>query len=135
MHRVSGMGLVLLLAAAWAMPGPVVGLGLKEDINRLMDAEEWTGNRLGLQGPGPLRVSLYDRPSPLPTLWATLLRFFPCAVAVLWPVLRLVPADLRDAARVDGAGRATNYGRSSHRARRGLLRAGLAGRSRCRWAS
>jgi ABC-type Fe3+ transport system permease subunit len=31
------------------------------------------------------------------------LRFLPCAVAVLWPVVRLVPAELRDSARVDGA--------------------------------
>jgi ABC-type Fe3+ transport system permease subunit len=32
-----------------------------------------------------------------------LVRFFPFAVAVLWPVVRLLPRDLRDAARVDGA--------------------------------
>src|SRR5262249_50056544 len=33
-----------------------------------------------------------------------LVRFFPCAVALLWPVVRLLPPELRDAARVDGAG-------------------------------
>src|SRR5262249_2876323 len=43
-------------------------------------------------------------PSYLPVAWACLLRFFPCAVALLWPVVRLVPPELRDAARVDGAG-------------------------------
>src|SRR5205823_999038 len=38
-----------------------------------------------------------------PVLWVDLVRLFPCAVAVLWPVVRLLPRDLRDAARVDGA--------------------------------
>jgi iron(III) transport system permease protein len=92
-------GLLLLLAAAWALPGPVIGLGLKETIGRLMDGEDW----IGLGGIGLARQWLYDGPSPLPQLWAALLRFFPCAVAVLWPVLRLLPTELRDAARVDGA--------------------------------
>jgi iron(III) transport system permease protein len=31
------------------------------------------------------------------------LRLFPFAVALVWPVVRLVPAELFDAARVDGA--------------------------------
>src|SRR5207249_11715973 len=48
-------------------------------------------------------VALYYGPSPLPALWAQSLRFFPCAVAMLWPVLRLLPRELREAARVDGA--------------------------------
>jgi ABC-type Fe3+ transport system permease subunit len=57
-------------------------------------------------GPGVLARVLYYGPSPVPVpvLWAYLLRFFPCAVVVLWPVVRLVPRDLREAARVDGAG-------------------------------
>ena len=41
--------------------------------------------------------------SPIPVLWVQVVRFFPCAVAVLWPVVRLLPVELRDAARVDGA--------------------------------
>jgi iron(III) transport system permease protein len=83
--------LVFVLAAVlWALPAPVLGGGLKEWVMTLASA-------------GPLRVALYDGPSPLPVLWAHLLRFLPCALAVLWPVVRLVPRELRDSARVDGA--------------------------------
>jgi iron(III) transport system permease protein len=85
---------LLLIAVAWAIPGPVVGLGLKGAINQLLNFD--VGGVLG-------RV-LYYGPSPLPVMWAYMLRFFPCAVVVLWPVVRLVPRELREAARVDGAG-------------------------------
>jgi iron(III) transport system permease protein len=85
---------LLLIAAAWSLPGPIVGLGLKAAINVLLPAE---------RGGFPERV-LYLGPSPVPALWVDLLRFFPCAIAVLWPVVRLLPRDLREAARVDGAG-------------------------------
>src|SRR5262249_33240404 len=46
--------------------------------------------------------ALYWDPSPAPVLWIHLLRFLPCAVAFLWPVVRLLPAELRDSARLDG---------------------------------
>jgi len=85
---------LLLIAAAWARPGPIVGLGLKGAINHLLPSERG----------GVLERVLYLGPSPAPALWAYLLRFFPCAIAVLWPVVRLLPRDLREAARVDGAG-------------------------------
>jgi ABC-type Fe3+ transport system permease subunit len=49
-------------------------------------------------------ILLYYGPSPVPVFWACLVRFFPFAVALLWPVVRLLPPELRDAARVDGAG-------------------------------
>ena len=86
-------GLLALMALAWALPGPVVGLGLKGTIDQLLNL---THSRL-------LARALWHGPSLAPVLWADLLRFFPCAVALLWPVVRLVPRDLRDAARVDGA--------------------------------
>ena len=92
--RLFQAGVLLLMAAAWAIPGPIVGLGLKGTINSLLPYD--VGGILG-------RV-LYYGPSPAPVLWAYLLRFFPYAVAVLWPVVRLLPRDLREAARVDGAG-------------------------------
>ncbi len=94
------LALLLLTAAAWALPGPVVGVGLKESINASITVEEW----LGVAGSGPLRVILYDGPSPVPAFAAALVRYFPYAVALLWPVVRLLPRDLIDAARVDGAG-------------------------------
>lgn len=85
---------LVLMAAAWAMPGPVVGSGLHATIDRLLD---WTG-------PGVVADLLWYGPSAAPVLWANVVRFFPCAVAILWPALRTLPAELREAARVEGAG-------------------------------
>ena len=87
-------GLIALIAVAWAMPGPLVGLGLKAFIAWLLDR---TNSHFVARW-------LWYGPSPLPVLWIDVIRFFPCAVAVLWPVMRLEPRELREAARVDGAG-------------------------------
>jgi iron(III) transport system permease protein len=87
-------GLLVLMALAWAMPGPLLGLGLKATIDRLLTA---TGS------PWLLERLLWHGPSYLPVVWVDLVRFFPCAVAVLWPVARLFPRELLDAARLDGA--------------------------------
>ena len=54
--------------------------------------------------PRPIRDLFYNGPSPAPVIWADVIRFFPFAVALLWPAVRLVPASLTDMARVDGAG-------------------------------
>jgi iron(III) transport system permease protein len=89
--------LVTVVAAAWATPGPVVGAGLKAVIERLVGWEE------RFMSHGPVWQLLYNGPSLVPVVWACLLRFFPCAVALVWPAVRLVPAELADAARVDGA--------------------------------
>ena len=83
-----------LVALAWALPGPIVGIGLKETILALV-------TRIHFE---PLGVALYHGPSPLPILWAHLIRFLPCALVALWPVVRLVPRDLRDSVRLEGAG-------------------------------
>ena len=85
---------LILMALAWATPGPVIGLGMKQTILALLDATH---------SPRPLLIALWNGPSPLPLLWVDVIRFFPYAVAVLWPVVRLTPQELRDAARVDGA--------------------------------
>jgi iron(III) transport system permease protein len=82
-------GVVVL---AWSLPGPIVGIGLKETIFAVV---YWVSFH-------PLSVALYYGPSPLPVLWAHLVRFLPCAVVALWPVVRLVPRDLRDSLRLDG---------------------------------
>jgi iron(III) transport system permease protein len=84
---------LVLMTIAWAMPGPLIGLGLKMTIDHLLAI---TDSRW-------LAQVLYHGPSPLPLLWVDVIRFFPCAVAILWPVVRLLPAELSDAARVDGA--------------------------------
>jgi iron(III) transport system permease protein len=90
--------LAAVVAIAWAVPGPVAGAGLKAAIARLVDIEELLALR------GPIWMLLYNGPSLLPVIWADLVRFFPCAVALLWPAVRLVPIELTDTARVDGAG-------------------------------
>src|SRR5262249_16920924 len=84
---------LLLMACAWAMPAPILGVGLKRTIELLLAAVP----------SGHLAVALYYGPSPLPGLWVDVIRFFPCAMAVAWPLVRLLPPELRDAARVDGA--------------------------------
>jgi iron(III) transport system permease protein len=88
--RVLAFGLVALV---WALPGPILGLGLKDTIAQILD----------LSHSDLLARVLWDGPSPLPTVWTHVIRFFPFALALMWPVLRLLPRDLRDAARVDGA--------------------------------
>jgi iron(III) transport system permease protein len=91
-------GAFTLASVAWALPGPLVGLGLQATIQRVLDL---LGSRT--QRPGIVAVALWYGPSLLPVLWAYLLRFFPFALALLWPVVRLVPVELHEAARVDGA--------------------------------
>jgi iron(III) transport system permease protein len=88
--------LTVLVAIAWATAGPLVGAGLKSTIEGLVEFEtRFTDG-------GAIRRLLYDGPSPLPVIWADVLRFFPCAVALIWPTVRLVPGSLTDSCRVDG---------------------------------
>ncbi|HVS34622.1 MAG TPA: hypothetical protein VMS17_03505 [Gemmataceae bacterium] len=89
---------LMLMALAWATPGPVVGLGLMQTILALLRVFD------AVHAPRLLYRWLYFGPYPLPLLWVNTIRFFPCAVAILWPVVRMTPPELRDAARVDGAG-------------------------------
>jgi iron(III) transport system permease protein len=86
-------GILVLMGVAWATPGPLIGLGLNMTIDRLLALTEsrW------------LAHLLYHGPSPLPLVWVDVIRLFPCGVAILWPVVRLLPNELSDAARADGA--------------------------------
>jgi iron(III) transport system permease protein len=84
----------------WAVPGPVLGFGLKEAIDLLMDLEDLA---LGWTSARPVRSVLYELSTPLPVLWAHVARLFPYAVAIVWPAVCDVPRDLREAARTDGA--------------------------------
>jgi ABC-type Fe3+ transport system permease subunit len=86
--------LFVVLALAWSVPGPIVGIGLKETIVTLVVWLPWE----------PLSVLLYEGPdSPVPVMWAHTLRFLPCAVAILWPVVHALPVELRDHLRLEGA--------------------------------
>jgi ABC-type Fe3+ transport system permease subunit len=82
----------LLAALLWAIPGPLLGVGLLDLIGRLME----------LPGGSVFKLLLYERPSPLPNLWICCLRFFPLALAALWPLVRLIPPELEEAAVMDG---------------------------------
>jgi len=87
-----------VMTAALALPGPVIGFGLMETIDRLLDLIHSDKNH-----PDLVARFLWYGPSPVPTLWAYLLRLFPFALAILWPLVRLIPAELHEAAQVDGA--------------------------------
>jgi iron(III) transport system permease protein len=82
-----------VVAAAWVLPAPLVGFGLKQTIEGV----------LTLVPSGAVARVLYYGPSPMPVLWAYLVRLFPFAVVILWPSVRLIPMELREAAQVDGA--------------------------------
>src|SRR5262249_28191562 len=85
-------GLFLLCAVAWAMPGPVLGLGLQGVLSGVVG---WPGAAAWLA------TLIWHGPSYLPVLWVDVVRFLPCAVAVLWPSVRLVPRELVELARLD----------------------------------
>lgn len=97
--------LFVLCVVLWLTPGPVIGLGLLDAIRHLLDAEDWLLAALGakVEFP-PLRSLLYDQPSPVPAGWASVLRFFPIAVVVVWPAVRAVPRNLLEAVTLDGFG-------------------------------
>jgi len=46
---------------------------------------------------------LWYGPSPVPILWIYVIRFFPFALALLWPVVRLMPREFLESARLEGA--------------------------------
>ncbi len=92
-------GLWLLAAALWAIPGPLLGIGLLEVMHVLFE----------LPGGDGARAILWDQPSPLPNLWACLLRLLPVALAILWPLVRVVPAQLEEQAQLDGLGPARRF--------------------------
>jgi ABC-type Fe3+ transport system permease subunit len=106
-------GALGLMAAVWALPGPVLCFGLLATIQIVLGVSDSVlSNQLLVHlTPAELRkaihhqvaVALYYGPSPLPVLWVYVLRFLPCAIAVLWPVVRLTPIELREAIRIDGA--------------------------------
>jgi ABC-type Fe3+ transport system permease subunit len=90
-----------LAITIWVTPGPVLGFGINSMIQYLLDVEDLLiGNNNDLH---PLRDLLYLNPSPIPVLWAHTVRLFPFAVAILWPIVRSIPRDLIESARIDGA--------------------------------
>jgi ABC-type Fe3+ transport system permease subunit len=88
-----------LSAALVFTPGPIIGFGLKEMIRRLVDLEEIFF--AGFDFP-PLRSLLYDQPSPLPAGWAAVLRLFPLACLIQWPIIAAIPKEFLELSALDG---------------------------------
>jgi iron(III) transport system permease protein len=107
--------LLVLMTAAWVMPAPLVGIGLKEFILASVkppptdaaaegvDSRE-RGESQGVRLGEIWSAAVYFGPSPLPILWAHLIRLLPAAVLFLWPVMRVIPKGLLEAARIEGPG-------------------------------
>jgi ABC-type spermidine/putrescine transport system permease subunit II len=94
---------MILASVLWVTPAPQIGLGLKQTIDGILDVEEAFLESCGLhiEWP-PLRTMLYDQLSPIPAVWAIVLRNFPIAVALLWAIVRRLPQELMDSAVLDG---------------------------------
>jgi iron(III) transport system permease protein len=88
------IGLIVLVATAWAMPGPVLGLGLKDLVRSILDLSEGISSLPALL--------LWHGPSPLPLLIVNFIRFLPFAVALVWPSVHRLSPELFEAARLDG---------------------------------
>jgi iron(III) transport system permease protein len=84
----------VLAGVLWALPGPVLGIGLLETMQGLFD----------LPGGTVLKRILWLRPSPLPAVWICTLRFFPIALAVQWSLVRMIPTAYDEAAVLEGLG-------------------------------
>ena len=64
-------------------------MGLREVILRLPE--------------GPWKVMLWYGSSPAPIMWAQAIRVLPSAVMFLWPVVRMIPREAFEEARLAGA--------------------------------
>ncbi len=84
-----------VLTWVWVLPGPAVGMALHQTIMLLPE--------------GPWKVLLWYGPSPAPLMWAQGLRTLPIAVIFLWPVVRLLPRELFEEARLGGAGALSEF--------------------------
>ncbi len=90
--RIAAFGTAALAAA---IPGPIVGLGIRSVIDFLLVFEEM---RLGTNW---LRGVLYDGPSLLPVAWVWAIRAWPLALAVWWPAIARLPGNFGEATRMD----------------------------------
>jgi iron(III) transport system permease protein len=86
--RAMAMLLLAFATVCLAIPGPIIGLGEIAILN---------------QPNIPLTQYIYDHPIFAPAI-AQFLRAFPPVAFVLWYALRTIPAELSEAAALDGAG-------------------------------
>ncbi len=90
--RVAMFGVAALAAA---VPGPIVGLGVRAAIDLLLTTEQ---RELGTNW---LRGILYDGPSLLPVAWVWAIRAWPLAYAIWWPAITRLPRHFGEATRMD----------------------------------
>jgi iron(III) transport system permease protein len=88
-----------VLIWVWVLPGPAVGIGLHEIIMNLV----------ALSPDGPLAMLLYRGPSPAPVMWVQAVRSLPIAAVFLWPVVRMIPREWFEEARLGGAGALSEF--------------------------
>jgi iron(III) transport system permease protein len=97
--------LYVVCVVLFLTPGPLIGLGLKVVISGLLDIEDGVFAVVGWRPTfPPLASLLYTQSSPLPGIWATVIRLFPVACVVMRPTLQAVPGELWEAVAVDGHG-------------------------------
>jgi iron(III) transport system permease protein len=83
----------------WVLPGSAVGIGLHDTIMAIVQH----------MPEGPWTLLLYRGPSPLPLVWAQTIRALPIAIVFLWPVVRMIPREWFEEARLGGAGPASEF--------------------------
>lgn len=93
--------LAAVTCALFALPGPVVGIGLKLAIGRPF--LWWGADPTTLGGTLANWMDQFGRTLGV-LVWLHTLRAFPFAVVALWPVRRMVNRRLVEAATIDGAG-------------------------------
>src|SRR5438105_5014584 len=64
----------------------------------------WAAGAGRWRWPSAVATVLWYGPSHVPLVWVYLVRFLPFAAAFLWPLVRLMPRELFEAGRLDGAG-------------------------------
>ncbi|MBX7102993.1 MAG: hypothetical protein K1X57_02855 [Gemmataceae bacterium] len=77
-----------------AVPGPVVGIGVRQIIEVLLAAEDlWRGKFL--------QSLHYEGPSPIPVIMVWAARSLPLALAVWWPAVARLPRSFGDVTRLE----------------------------------
>lgn len=95
-----------MIVALWLVPGPILGMGINDGIQFLLDGEDAFHRLIGWTPQNPfLRSILYVQPTPIPAMITSIIRFFPLSVVMILPAVRSIPLELWDEAKSDGLSR------------------------------
>jgi iron(III) transport system permease protein len=103
-HSTRSRMVLLVISVLLALtPGPLIGLSIKELILTLvrLEASFFSALNLTIAMP-PLRLLLYDQPSPVPYIFACIVRYFPVAVLLIATAVARLPAGLIEQSMLDG---------------------------------